>query len=107
MGVGGLALSTAAASWMNALALFIALRRRLGALGGRRIVVTIFKSGIGCAGMALFCIWITHAAARVPLIFRLTAAIGGGSVVYLLLAKLVRMEEWDPFWAQLSRRRAA
>jgi putative peptidoglycan lipid II flippase len=106
MGVGGLALATAIASWVNALALFTLLRKKIGLLGGRRIFVTTAKSALGCMAMALFCRFAMHQSELLrPLTVRLSVAIAGGSGVYLLFAKLLRMEEWDPFWSQLSRRR--
>lgn len=106
MGVGGLALSTASASWANAMTLFVMLRRKLGFLGGRRILRTLFKSGIGCAAMILFCRFVMGRGPTMPLMLRLAAAISGGALLYLAIARLLRMEEWDPFWQQLSRRRA-
>jgi putative peptidoglycan lipid II flippase len=106
MGVGGLALATTSASWVNTLALYAMLRRRIGLLGGRRILRTLAKSALGCLAMLFFC----RAAmqpAWLPLLLRLTVAILGGSAVYMAAAKLLRMEEWRPFWAQLSRPGAA
>jgi putative peptidoglycan lipid II flippase len=105
MGVGGLALSTSTASWINAGILFWLLRRRLGLLGGRRILVTLAKSLLACTGMALFCRTIIQTPfGGVPLLFQLAVAIGGGSLIYMGAARLLRMEEWAPFWAQISRR---
>jgi len=107
MGVGGLALSTATASWVNMVCLFFSLRKRIGLLGGRRIAVTMLKSVCGCAGMTAFCWFIMHAhySVKIPLAVLLTVAIAGGAAVYMAIARLLRMEEWTPFWAQLSRSR--
>ena len=109
MGVGGLALSTACASWVNMICLYIMLRRKIGLLGGRRILVTMMKSLIGCAGMVVFCLLImrTGKIPALPLIVRLTVAIAGGVAIYMAIARLLQMEEWVPFWAQLSRSRPA
>jgi len=114
-GVACLALATSVAAWVNAATLFILLRRRLGNLGGRRILRTIIKSGIGCLVMGLFCWGIMHGHiaslsplarhARIARILELLLAIAGGSSVYMLFAKWLRMEEWEPFWMQLSSRR--
>jgi len=105
MGVGGLALSTATASWVNATALYLLLRRQLGGLGGFKIFMTTFKALIASAAMGVFCHLCLSAMGRVPLILLVTIAITGGAMVYLASAKLLHMEEWDPFWAQLARRR--
>ncbi len=101
MGVGGLALATATASWINAFILYVLLRRKIGLLGGRRILRTILKSGLGCVSMALFCRY----GMRTPLppVTRLFASITGGALVYLGAAWLLHMEEWKPFWSMLSR----
>jgi putative peptidoglycan lipid II flippase len=107
MGVGGLALATAVASWVNAGVLYIMLRKKLGALGGFRIFVTTVKALIASMGMVLFChLVFTSYTTQIPLVLLLTIAIAGGAVVYLAGAWLLRMEEWDPFWAQMARRRA-
>ncbi len=108
MGVGGLALATAIASWINAVALFAMLRKKIGLLGGKRIATTMLKSGLGCAAMIAFCHFVMSAphGGRFPLAIRLTVAIAGGSGIYMAVAKLLRMEEWEPFWSQLSRSRS-
>ncbi|MFA5974832.1 MAG: murein biosynthesis integral membrane protein MurJ [Elusimicrobiota bacterium] len=117
IGVASLALSTSIASWVNASVLFILLRRKIGLLGGRRILRTILKSGIGCLAMTLFCWGVLHlrltelplAAShlRIARAFELLVAIAGGAGVYLAVARLLRMEEWEPFWSQLSHKPVA
>ncbi len=113
IGIAGLALATSIASWVNAGTLFILLRRRLGILGGRRILRTLLKSGFASVAMGLFCWAIMHlhiqswgALAyheRLARGVELAIAIAGGTAIYLGLARLLRMEEWRPFWAMLSR----
>lgn len=105
MGVGGLALSTAIASWVNALSLFIILRKKLGLLGGRRIATTTVKSLMACAVMGFFAHACMHFGHIVPLPIRLTIALAGGAVLYLVSARLLQMEEWAPFWAQVTRKK--
>lgn len=105
MGVGGLALSTSVASWVNMLALYLMLRRKIGLLGGRRILRTCAKSLIACASLGVVSIFMIRLEFSFPLFIRLLFAILLGSAAYLGTARLLRMEEWNPFWAQLSRRR--
>lgn len=117
VGVSCLALATAAAAWINAGALFVLLRRKIGLLGGRRILRTVAKSGVACVVMGLFCWGVMRARlSDVPLLaghwrlaraLELLLAIAGGAGVYLGAARLLRMEEWTPFWSQLSRKPAA
>ena len=116
-GVAGLALATSIASWVNATALFILLRRRLGVLGGGRILRTILKSCVGCFAMGIFSWAIMHARlgdfvglathVRVARGLELLIAITGGASLYMAVAKLLHMEEWEPFWIQLSSRHTA
>jgi len=116
VGVACLALATSIASWMNALTLFILLRRKLGALGGDRILKTAIKSSVGCLAMGFFCWAAMHmgiasrgplaAHARIGQGIELAIAIAGGAGLYLCFAKLLRMEEWEPFWSQIRSRRA-
>ena len=106
LGVGGLALATTTASWANAISLFVLLRRKLGPLDGLRIGRTFLKSAAGCAGMTAFCLALMRWGAAAPLPVRLGVAIAGGFTVYMGIVWLLQMEEWKPFWSQLSRPRA-
>jgi len=114
-GVSCLALATSIASWVNASALFILLRRKLGILGGRRILRTVLKSMVGCVAMAVFSVGTMHLGIsgsgflshhiRLARSLELLIAITGGAGIYMLSARLLRMEEWQPFWSQLASRR--
>jgi putative peptidoglycan lipid II flippase len=103
MGVGGLALATATASWVNAGVLYLCLRRKIGLLGGRRIFKTLSKAIVASAVMAVFCWAVIRAAFQVLLVLRLSIAIAGGGMLYLASARLLHMEEWAPFWSMLAR----
>jgi putative peptidoglycan lipid II flippase len=119
VGVACLAFNTSFTAWVNAAALYIFLRRKIGLLGGKRILRTSIKSTVCCAAMGLFSWGVMHLpmttgldlfAARYARITRgieLLIAIAGGTGVYMLFAKLLRMEEWGPFWAQIFSRRSA
>lgn len=107
MGVGGLALATATASWANAGLLFWQLRKRVGLLGGRRLFVTFTKSMASSAVMAAWC----YATLRPgvpfgPVLLRLILGIGGGAAIYFAFAWLLKMEEWKPFWSMMYSRRS-
>lgn len=105
MGVGGLALATASASWVNAIGLYVLLRQKLGPLGGGTIARSAVKSLLACAAMGIFCRLVMAGEGRAPLWVLLAISIAGGAAVYLGTARLLRMSEWGPFWAQLQRRR--
>ncbi len=116
IGIAGLALATSIAAWVNALALFILLRKKLGLLGGRRILNTVFKSGAASLIMAGFCWGVMQLnlpswgpLADHPHLGRglaLAIAITGGGALYLALARLFQMEECAPFWSMLKRERS-
>ncbi len=113
IGVASLALATSIAAWANAGALFLLLRRRIGLLGGRRIFRTLLKSLAASAVMALFAWAVMQLppAERAALdgtryfirAFGLVLTIGGGAAVYMLMARLLQMEEWGPFWSMIRR----
>ncbi len=112
-GVACLAFNTSFAAWVNAGALYLLLRKKIGILGGRRILRTVIKSSVGCVAMGFFSWTVMHWRAesigllvmheRILRTMELAAAIGGGAGVYLLFAKILRMEEWGPFWSQLKK----
>ena len=89
--------------------LYYLLRRKLGKLGGLRIFVTMMKALLASAGMGVFCRFtmssIDFHSRHIPLLLLLTIAIAGGALIYLACARLLQMEEWDPFWAQMARRK--
>jgi putative peptidoglycan lipid II flippase len=103
LGVGGLALATASASWLNTLTLYIMLRRKIGLLGGKRILRCVAKSLLASAAMIAFCLLTMRAPGHIPLLIRVAVAIAGGSALYLGVARVLRMEEWGPFWSMLAR----
>ncbi|WP_162991229.1 murein biosynthesis integral membrane protein MurJ [Biomaibacter acetigenes] len=48
MGIGGLALSTSISAIICTVMLFYSLRKKIGPLGGKKIIETLFKSGLAC-----------------------------------------------------------
>jgi putative peptidoglycan lipid II flippase len=113
IGVGCLALATSIASWVNAVSLLVLLRRKLGHLGGGRILRTALKSSVGCLAMGIFAWGVVHLKiasfgllsdhVRIARGLELATAIAGGAFIYMLTAKLLRMEEWEPFLAQMRK----
>jgi putative peptidoglycan lipid II flippase len=116
IGVASLALSTSISSLLNAAGLYVLLRKKVGLLGGNRILRTIVKSSVGCIAMGLFSWGIMHLNihslgslakfVRIARGLELAIAITGGAGIYLLVARMLRMEEWEPFWSQMSSRHA-
>jgi putative peptidoglycan lipid II flippase len=100
MGYRGLALGTAIAAGLNALALLVLLRRRLGGLDEARIAMTFGKIAMASAIMG----WAVVAMARwlsgvwpdpalLPQLARLLAAIASGLAVLVLASRAMRIHE--------------
>lgn len=113
IGIAGLALATSISAWVNALTLFVLLRKRLGLLGGKRILQTVLKASAASMAMAAFCWGVLHlniqsigplaTYARLGRGLELAIAISGGAAIYLALARYLGMEEWTPFWSMLRK----
>jgi putative peptidoglycan lipid II flippase len=97
MGTGGLALSTATCSYLQVLILAIVLQRRFGdgLLGGFRS--TLVKTVLATAVMGLIGVWQMHLMRNLgvsfwPNITRLAVVVPSAAAVYLLAAKILRIE---------------
>ncbi len=111
LGVAGITLSMATVSAVNFVALFVLLRRRVGRIDGRRMA--------GAAGGALVCggalaavsygVWRAlqgfAAGGFWPLLVSVLAAVAAGGAVYLVFARLLRLEELAVVRQVLRRRR--
>lgn len=102
-GVGGVAFATAAAAWVNAGSLFLCLRRRIGLLGGRRLLYTGVRvfvisavMGAVCRGVIAWAPWSSHT------LTVLTATLIG-VFLYAGLTTALRMEEALLIWRAFPR----
>ena len=96
---GGLALATSIAALFNVALLIYYLRKRLGLMGGRKILRSTIKMAFAALAMGI----ITYLGRESfyyisdPLLIRLfvlTACISFGMLVYALLSQFMRNEEW-------------
>ncbi len=105
---GGLALASSASAAFNLLALLWYLRRRLGPLGGHRILASLWRMGVATGVMAAWCgllLWgWPQAPTRGTEAAWLTLAIGGGIVGYAVASFVLRGEEGPALVALVSRR---
>lgn len=108
---GGLALATSVASVLNLGLLVLALRKRIGAIGFKGMMGSIFKS---CAGSVLMgavvwasAFWLlpTHNAGGVELLVKLSASIVSGLVTYLAISFALNHRELA-FILRLSKKEA-
>jgi putative peptidoglycan lipid II flippase len=111
MGYRGLALGTALAAMVNAVALLWLLRRRLGGLDDRRVLVAFTKIVAASIAMGLAArLAATWLAVRLPpttFVLRaieLSVAIAVGLAVLVAAARLLRLAEFDDAFARTVKR---
>jgi putative peptidoglycan lipid II flippase len=106
---GGLALATSLASALNLGLLVWALRMRLGSLGLKSIIGSVFKSSVGSVLMgvvvwtAAFRMLPTYAEGGAALFVKLTAIIVMGFLTYVGIAYAVKNRELN-FILSLSKK---
>jgi putative peptidoglycan lipid II flippase len=108
----GVALATAAGFWINFLILLVLLRQRLGGMGGRAILASLFR--LVLASLAMGAVVWTVAAKLVPyrMIWTLPLRMGWvgavaalGAATFLAFAKLLGAPEVDEVLGGLRRKR--
>jgi putative peptidoglycan lipid II flippase len=99
IGFQGLALGTSIAAIVNAALLLWLLRRRLGGMEGRRLLVTLLKVTVSSIVMAITAVAIQHAMDRAvpgtrltPQAIRLGATIAGSLAALAVMAKILGVE---------------
>lgn len=105
---GGLALASSLGAWVNLGLLLVVARRRLGPIGGRRLVAGAARALAATAPLALWCwgclaLW-PAAPMRAVDIGWLALAIGGGAALFYAAGALLRAPEREALAALLSSR---
>ncbi len=107
---GGLAFATSISALVNMILLIYVLRRRLGTMDGRRLLVTLVKSLTASLVMGAavwgWSAWITRVlgygtGASILVLFTGTSL---GALVFAVLARIMRMEEFKQVWRLVERR---
>lgn len=103
---GGLALATTLAIFVEATALLVLMRRRLGGLESRVILPGAGAAVLAAAGMSLAVTgWLAFAPGQRPVVLTLGGVIAGAAVYGLVLAAL-RIREVLVLWQAVRRRLA-
>jgi len=102
MGVGGLALATSISSWLNSSLLFFFLRKRIGRVGGRAIFECILKIIAATSVMSLCCYFTAYHLFN-NLILSVFGSIIIGIVVYVLMTKLLKIDEMNSILSVLKK----
>jgi putative peptidoglycan lipid II flippase len=100
MGHAGLALSTSISSSFSVFVSLLLFRRKMGLLGGRQLITSISKQIAASAIMGISVVWIGSLSETLlagdTVIFqalRLILSVSVGSIVYLIAAYLLKIEE--------------
>jgi len=98
LGYLGLALATSLASWVNAMLLFLHLRRRYGAVLDAATLGRMLRAILACVPMAAFLLglgmlWPWPAQKALQAVW-LTAAVAGGAGTFFLAARLLGESLW-------------
>lgn len=111
MGFRGLALGTAIAAGFNAVTLLLLLRGRLGGIDGRRLASALIKISIAAAVMGVVAVQAAHllggwfpAGRESARIIRVGGSIGVAIVVLIVVARLLRIEEFTEATSRVLRR---
>jgi putative peptidoglycan lipid II flippase len=112
LGLRGMALAHATSYLVGASALFLLLRRRLGALGARALAATSAKAAVAsiaaaAVAYAVAAVWRIPEAARAAVLLqavRVGAAILAGMLVFFVAALILRIGEVDDLRKTLLRR---
>jgi len=91
--VGGLALATAIASFLNLSILIFYLRKRIGRLGGKKVLRSLWKIILASSIMAIACIYSSRLLARIDKLMQVAGTIVICSGIYFLVAYLLHCDE--------------
>ncbi len=110
LGVPGITLSMALVSVVNCAALLVLLRREVGRVDGRRMASSAGRALLAAAALAgvSYGVWRglgdLAAGGFWGLLAAVLAAVAAGAVAYVVLARLLRLEELTLVWRALRRR---
>jgi putative peptidoglycan lipid II flippase len=102
--LGGLALANSLATALEAIALFIFMRKRLKGIEGKSIADGAWRVGLSALGMAISLLWWVQLAGGLP---RWLVALGGvavGGVIYLLGIVILKVPEIKTLMSAVLRR---
>ena len=86
----GLALATTVSSFVTLLLFLLSLHRRIGNFGGREILLTGCKAGIGALIMSLCLVFLNQVMGTWGIILRLVVSVTTGTVIYALVMVILQ-----------------
>jgi putative peptidoglycan lipid II flippase len=101
--VGGLALATAIASFVNMFLLFILLRKRIGQLGGKEIVKCFIKTAIAGIIMGVICYFVAFFLFENKYL-KVSISLLLSIIVFIAAAHILKIKEMESVWKLFAKK---
>lgn len=101
---GGLALSYTISTFLELILLLWLLRRKMGGIGGRRVLSGLWRMVLASSFMAAITWLAFQQLEAIPAFWQLTVAGIAGTLVYLLASALLGVPELSQIWDNVRRR---
>jgi len=102
--VGGLALATAIASFINLSILLFYLRKRIGRLGGKKVLHSLAKILLASSAMGIACIYSSRFLGQISKLIQVAGTILICLAIYILATHLLRCDEIKYVWKIITRK---
>ena len=102
--VGGLAFATAIASFINLLILLYYLRKKIGRLGGKKVLHSLVKILLATSAMGIACIYSSRLLGQINKLIQVAGTILICVIIYILVAHLLRCDEIKYVWKIITRK---
>lgn len=102
--VGGLAFATAIASFINLLILLYYLRKRIGRLGGKKVLRSLAKILLATSAMGIACIYFSRLLGQINKLTQVAGTILISVIIYILVTHLLRCDEIKYVWKIITRK---
>lgn len=106
LGVGGLALATSLCAYMNVFMLFYKLKKKIGKIGARKIVVSSIKALIASILMGMIAYQIMQIK-FLPMIVALIISIICSIISFIILLKILKSSEIDQILSGINKKKNA
>lgn len=102
--VGGLALATAIASFTNLSILLYYLRKKIGRLGGKKVLHSLAKISLASSVMAIACLYSSQLLGQINRLIQVSGTILICLFIYILVSHLLHCEEIKYVWKIITRK---
>ena len=106
LGVGGLALATSLCAYMNVFMLFYKLKKKIGKIGARKILISSIKALIASILMGVIAYQIMQIKV-LPMILALIISIICSIISFIILLKILKSQEMEQILSGINKKRNA